>query len=895
MGTYAEQVALGEGDWMYAAEAEGWPEVWVSHSALVKTLSDGRERILGLDPKSLRFAAEVDLVRADPISTEQALSILNDTEIVRAFALEGATTASLSKAPSNTTFLTADLTASATTATVASTAGFPTSGAIHLATEAIGYTGKTATTFTGLSRGKWGTKAQAHFTRDGERLGFPTVTDRPRTLRGRRMLFRMWGAADDPDGNGTIRWRGVVSTDVSHDGDRYSFSVEPPTFILEQPVGGDIEEPVPISGIYLPSSSPLSLTISRYATAGYAGASPVETAIVLLSGHWDTQDEFCAALTTALGSATASWTWSSGAALVAQPLGQGGWQLIYRVGSTAEFVSVQGGATFTSDDGSSETGASYVDHFVLPVGSLGGTWRSLTNPEADVSTLTANAAFFIDFSAPVPRAVFGHRGSEPGPADSGSTFPSNRIYLGGNVVPNDQMMAAIVADGGDDDVELTYATAVNVSERYIEVATRPAMQLGPTTKIRLGRLLAFDSTLETMLLNLTTDSPNLVNAGAMPLIRLGSATAQGDLALLPTDLTRAERGSRIASRTWVASEGTTLREILSPEALLRNLLYVPDKTGLIDWLIVRPPLKTDVTAFELDASNIVGNKPAVSRAPQGHLREVAFRQGWDPIENEHRGLTIRVRSAEGVDPTTLGGVLEVAPRSAATLRGDAGLEIDPLDAELMGRARLGLFGGAYRLITLEANMTLFEFKLGDTGVITSAHIPSQDGTMGLTQKECTLVGFDWVPEDNKGTLQLLTTELNIGGYSPGFLVASQSGSGTSWTLTLTLSGYTDETDVATWFAVGDEVRVVQRDSVSPTRVTGTVTSIPSTTQLAVTFDATWTPGSDSWWFGYDTTANVDEAAPSGRRWAQADFAKVGGTDGKAALASGDVDAEDFSP
>ena len=60
------------------------------------------------------------------------------------------------------TQLTADLTKAATTVTVNSTTAFPSSGTIWIDTEAISYTSKTATTFTGCTRGVLGTFARKH-------------------------------------------------------------------------------------------------------------------------------------------------------------------------------------------------------------------------------------------------------------------------------------------------------------------------------------------------------------------------------------------------------------------------------------------------------------------------------------------------------------------------------------------------------------------------------------------------------------------------------------------------------------------------------------------------------------------------------------------------------------
>ena len=61
-----------------------------------------------------------------------------------------------------TTDVNTDVNATATTITVDSTADFEDSGFIRIGNEVISYTGKTATSFTGLTRGVAGTTAAAH-------------------------------------------------------------------------------------------------------------------------------------------------------------------------------------------------------------------------------------------------------------------------------------------------------------------------------------------------------------------------------------------------------------------------------------------------------------------------------------------------------------------------------------------------------------------------------------------------------------------------------------------------------------------------------------------------------------------------------------------------------------
>ena len=63
---------------------------------------------------------------------------------------------------SRTTNIGAAINATATTLTVDSTADFEDNGFIRIGNEIISYTGKTATSFTGLTRGVSGTTASAH-------------------------------------------------------------------------------------------------------------------------------------------------------------------------------------------------------------------------------------------------------------------------------------------------------------------------------------------------------------------------------------------------------------------------------------------------------------------------------------------------------------------------------------------------------------------------------------------------------------------------------------------------------------------------------------------------------------------------------------------------------------
>src|SRR5690606_8208292 len=65
-------------------------------------------------------------------------------------------------APATLTLLDGGIKNSVTTITVDDTTGYPAAGTLLVDSEAMTYTGKTGTTFTGITRGALGTAAAAH-------------------------------------------------------------------------------------------------------------------------------------------------------------------------------------------------------------------------------------------------------------------------------------------------------------------------------------------------------------------------------------------------------------------------------------------------------------------------------------------------------------------------------------------------------------------------------------------------------------------------------------------------------------------------------------------------------------------------------------------------------------
>ena len=125
---------------------------------------------------------------------------------------------------------------------------------MHIHTEAIKYTSKSATQFR-ADAGHWGTKAQAHYTATAARRR--SAGDRSALLlRGRRCSLALWGSADRRPATGPSGGAASAGpTSKVHTGGRWTFSIEPRSFVLDQSIGGDLGEPAPVRGIYLPAHS----------------------------------------------------------------------------------------------------------------------------------------------------------------------------------------------------------------------------------------------------------------------------------------------------------------------------------------------------------------------------------------------------------------------------------------------------------------------------------------------------------------------------------------------------------------------------------------------------------------------------------------------------------------
>lgn len=174
--------------------------------------------------------------------------------------------------PSASSRLTTDLAFGETsTINVEDTSDFPSSGDLFIGRETIGYTGKTSTTFTGLTRGKYGSKARDH---SGGGPLAASATDSPVFWKGRRVsLYAVpvdgWGVIQGSDllADAALIWKGYVTGrgfDMSESG-HWQLECRSLDRLLEEPFAAELSgkivvDPHPDPLCYVQADAPDAVT-----------------------------------------------------------------------------------------------------------------------------------------------------------------------------------------------------------------------------------------------------------------------------------------------------------------------------------------------------------------------------------------------------------------------------------------------------------------------------------------------------------------------------------------------------------------------------------------------------------------------------------------------------------
>lgn len=739
------------------------------------------------------------------------------------------------------TYITAEVLATDVTVNVVSTTGFASSGVFYLGQEAIAYSGKTGTTFTGCTRGYFGSKAARHVysVAQGSGLGNPQATDIPVEVVG--LPATLWLAQVTSAGVITalaLEHYGTIGTGPALTGggedttDGWTITVDHAIKRMGQVIRGS---GVSVGGYAHPGNlsarttkiTPSSVDMNPLWVVAQNGTTLAVTNLAVLTGDaaapdlggWHpTRESFVNALSTAISS---TFGGTCGATLAGDELrisidGLSPGRLITIQSPSCQQRIANSGGTVSAYTALLHTMSKawvpiFTESRVYLTASDYATVPTIPTLDADAAATNTSAYFaliFGDDGDPVSRKVARIVGQV---SSSGVNYlictalTTERVRLIGFF--NSASSAPPPTWRGG-----TYATGFVVSE--------------PTTA-RLGLYVASDTWVSA--LKYVCQSLDIEYACIYDAIDWDhmASVANAYPSVIDT------------RREYIVDLNTTLLSMLQNEAALNGFTLVMHEGRVsiarVAEFAVTEPTSDSITTNDLDAS-----------APSP-----AFEKGVDGIVNTYTvhavdaGVTVNI--TDETSRARFGGQRSIVATMPRTLMGTA-QDVSRLYAQVFaqGVTVLGPLRYPYQHVTVRVPLNRYGLQIGDLVDVTLWRIPNGRGGRGITGEVAQIVGRELTLYESEDTghvaYVLRLNPRNLQGYAPSALVAAGGIAGAVVTLdTTTLThdgasiggnfagaGYTD--GGASTFAVGDLVRLMEIDSTSPTASTQhTVSAVSGST------------------------------------------------------------------
>jgi hypothetical protein len=836
--TWSRVVASGRGPFALRLVIEGWPHEFCEAGLTLGVKSDDRERVGGLLRDGIRFEERGRLIDGIPDVSSFRVTIVD---------IDGKATTSFTTRPSVRQYLNEPVTYDEEEFDVLSTTPFTVDDYYHMGTEVFQVDAIPTGTEIEVVRGQWDTTAQAQSSTVGANKSYVEITDVPTMMTGRRY----WIYAHGPDevaltDSGTEIWAGVIKDEpMTDDMVTWTISCGPLTDVLDQELGAEMEDPFLLRGIYYAYNSPLVLEIEERTGGSWTSALD-EIFTVSVTGFYETHEAFAAILQAAITSESTENTYTvryddrKWWIEVTTP-GSAYYALCRIPGLTRGHGFAMGGAPHSLDTG----------EFVANVAS-GTTYRFV--PSDDFSSGGETFRYMSHFE--IPRASYVPNSFEAHHVASTSA-PGNRLYLNdGGKISTSTVLAWSWDPGWNssspslENAQPRYRHAtvdtVSSSSGYIDVTVFASTQELDTdighARDRFGshpefvayNNLGSDVGVDTFIDNVVSAGDD-DTTGTIPLLRSDEVADWSTVAAAAADGIL-----HLTSRGYRFRKPVKLREVLEQELrILGCYMFINGSNELdIRHLIQEANTATSSTTVDNDDFVVTGGFGAVQHNPDGIVNVVEIDHLWDFREEKFLRAPIRVRDVRSVSRL----------RRTRTLKMASEVEAPPLDIEEATRIAapaLTMFSERYTIMTVPVTLKSFDVLVGDPIVINLQHIVPYDGGRGMNRTG-TVIGRRWDIANGMGELEVMILGVNLAGYAPTMRVSSTSGSGTAWTLTVEASRYAPTgTDDVDWFEVGDKIAVIQLDDASLTTVTGTIDSI-SGYDVAITFDATYTPGGLVW-------------------------------------------------
>jgi len=749
--------------------------------------------------------------RASPGAT-QMLDVSEVTVLLSDVDLE-ATALFASEQIAVGTYLTATFAASDTTLHVASTSGFASAGVVYLNQEAISYSGKTGTTFTGCARGLFGSTPVRHLysATQGDGFGNSAVTDRPVEHIGRTATLWLAHVVDGELAHVQLEHYGVLGVGPALSGDgeteAWVLHVDHAVKRLAQPIRakavsvGGYAHPGNLGGRatgIAPSDGDLTPFYLRMAADSVSAVSTVlltgDAAAPDLGGWHPTRESFVAALnmagaSTGIGDFRA--TLSSGNRL----------QVAFNSTPTvARFYRAFAPCT-REYSVASEVAA---NTFVYDFGEMAEAWVPITT------------------GSPVYLSAADYAAIPPAPSSSLAAYV---LVFGDDRDRSTRRVARITGQGTSGAASYVTCTALttaataratSTSGSGIDAPDGAALWRGgyygagfiltaPTTA-RIGLSVSSSSwvtALRTLVASLPMEYATI--AGAIDFDRIEAVA-------------RAHPSPLDPRREYVVDLSTSLLSILQNEAAL-NGLAITMWRGRVAVARIAEFASTETAQGEISSEDLDAESPLPG-----------YEKGSDGIINQFTLVDVdsgtTVNESDGTSTARYGAqgtITATMPRSILGVPTDGSrlyTQIFALATMVLGPLRF-----ATPLVTCQVPLHKYDLQVGDLSRLTLWRVPNGSGGRGITDAVAQVFGRDVVLFSEEGDGHVVYTfRLNPGrltGYAPTALAAAGGISGAVVTCDVTTipDGFSGTGDDAGTFEVGDLVRLVEIDSAAPTAST----------------------------------------------------------------------------
>lgn len=834
----------------------------------------GKSRIPGLLREGLGFAESAYLAGADLSVSINAVRVMETPA-----PYLDAVTNMFTRFADVKTYLGATLLTGATTMTVLSETDLTADTVYHTGTEAVRVTAMTGDLTPTIERAQWRTFDQRHA---AQVVGDPKVRpirDGVNLWSGRRCWLYAHGRNEFGLGDtGELVWRGRLSDEPQLDGGDavvWNLSVESRWSVFDQEIGSVGDSGVALRGAYYPAGWELVLTVGRSATASKSVVATTYETVKIPAGIYENDELLGEAIATALNANTTISSWN---VVFACRILEGRWELfVTTAAADPRYIHVGGGSYVDGTYrgllqeprlyGSDSHGVVYdagprlgdrPGEIGLDSVAAGTEYICLWDSTASEIAGTGRIAS-PDFRR-MPRTNSRTPRSSRGATDADlAANPVARLYLaniGGLVVGDTILVSQPAPADGDQPPPIAYEIfTVDSTDGYIEAygldSAGVASLSSPPNFVAAGRSTpqitaakrygGGGTTLDGFRAALVAAAPDGANDGTTPWV------LDDDVADWSDVVDDAANGqSWLTSREYVYYKGARTSDILKHEARLYGLFYYLDA----DFKIAARPLTIDTQSPLYSLSDddgtllTSGGFGEMKSGMDGNVNVVELSTGYDPKEDKHTGGTISVVSVEGVSEAKKRRVLDIKPKSRSI-----GGEPTNDYAYAISEPVRTLFGGKILHYTFDVPITFWPVLVGDTILVTSSTMPydghraTHDPGQGMIGRKGLVVAREWDLVEGTGRLTVLVSGLRLSGYAPSGRVASASGAGTAWALTLETQRYAPPTRTdASYFTVGDKIRVVEWDHDTPIVRYGTITSVVGD-DVGVTLDSSWTgPG-----------------------------------------------------